>query len=38
MKIEELQSFLEAHELLMIGRGSKRKFQQALQAQTIKKE
>ncbi|XP_024636154.1 uncharacterized protein [Medicago truncatula] len=38
MKIEELQSSLEAHELLVIDRGPKRLVQQALQAQTIKKE
>ncbi|XP_024630095.2 uncharacterized protein [Medicago truncatula] len=38
MKIEELQSSLEAHELLVIDRSSERSDQQALQAQTIKKE
>jgi len=38
MKIEELQSSLEAHELLVIDRGSERPVQQTLQAQTTKKE
>ena len=38
MKLEELQSSLEAHELLIIDRSSERSVQQALQAQTTKKE
>jgi hypothetical protein len=38
MKIEELQSSLEAHELMVIDRGSERSNQQALQAQSFKKE
>ena len=38
MKIEELQSSLEAHELLVIDRSSERSVQQALQVQTTKKE
>ncbi|AES78131.1 hypothetical protein MTR_7g024960 [Medicago truncatula] len=38
MKIKELQTSLKAHELLVIDRGSERSVQQALQAQTIKKE
>ncbi|KAK2361452.1 secreted RxLR effector protein [Trifolium repens] len=38
MKIEELHSSLEAHELMVIDRGSERSNQQALQAQFFKKE
>ncbi|XP_045802647.1 uncharacterized protein LOC123896281 [Trifolium pratense] len=38
MKIEELQSALEAHEIKVLSRGSEKKDQQALQAQTNKKE
>ncbi|CAJ2645977.1 unnamed protein product [Trifolium pratense] len=38
MKIEELQSALEAHEIKVLSRGSEKKEQQALQAQTNKKE
>lgn len=38
MKIEELQSSLEAHELMVIDRGTERSVQQALQAQISKKE
>jgi len=38
MKIEELQSSLVAHELLVIDRSSERSVQKALQAQTTKKE
>jgi len=38
MKIEELQSSLEAHELLVINRSSERSVQQTLQVQTTKKE
>jgi len=38
LKIEELQSSLEAHEMLVIERSSERSSQQALQAQTIKKD
>jgi len=38
LKIEELQSSLEAHEILVIERSSERSAQQALQAQTIKKD
>jgi len=38
LKIEELQSSLEAHEMLVIERSSERSAQQALQAQTIKKD
>ncbi|MCH80464.1 retrovirus-related pol polyprotein from transposon TNT 1-94, partial [Trifolium medium] len=38
MKIEEMQSSLEAHELMVIDRGAERSVQQALQAQTAKKE
>ena len=34
MKIEDLQSSLEAHELLIIERGTKRTMQQALQVQS----
>ncbi|MCI61837.1 hypothetical protein A2U01_0083094, partial [Trifolium medium] len=37
MKIEELQSSLEAHELMVFDRGSERSNQHALQAQTNKK-
>lgn len=38
LKIEELQSSLEAHEMLVIERSSERSAQQALQAQTTKKD
>ncbi|PNX90251.1 F-box protein [Trifolium pratense] len=38
MKIEELQSALEAHEIKVLRRGSERVNQQALQAQTNKKD
>ena len=38
MKVEELQSSLEAHELLVLDRSSERSVQQALQVQTTKKE
>jgi len=38
LKIEELQSSLEAHEMLVIERSSERSSQQDLQAQTIKKD
>ncbi|XP_045831572.1 uncharacterized protein LOC123922960 [Trifolium pratense] len=38
MKIEELQSVLEAHEITMLSRGLERLNQQALQAQTNKKD
>jgi len=38
MKIEELQSSLEAHELLLFDRSLERSVQQALQVQTTKKE
>ncbi|MCH81937.1 retrovirus-related pol polyprotein from transposon TNT 1-94, partial [Trifolium medium] len=38
MKIEELQSALEAHEIKMLSRGSERVNQQALQAQLGKKD
>jgi len=37
VKIEELQSSLEAHELVVIDRSSERSVQQALQVQTTKK-
>jgi hypothetical protein len=36
MKIEELQSSLEAHEILVIQRGSERSVQQALQVKFTK--
>lgn len=36
MKIEELQSSLEAHEILVIERGSERSIQQALQVKFTK--
>ena len=38
LKIEELQSSLEAHEMLVVERSSERSDQQALKAQTIKKD
>lgn len=38
LKIEELQSSLEAHEMLVIERSSKRSAQQALQVQITKKD
>lgn len=38
LKIEELQSSLEAHEMQVIERGSERTAQQALQAQFTKKD
>ena len=38
LKIEELQSSLEAHELMVSERNSERSIQQALQVQTIKKD
>ncbi|XP_045810757.1 uncharacterized protein LOC123905168 [Trifolium pratense] len=38
MKIKELQSALEAHEIKVLSRGSERLNQQALQAQTNKKD
>ncbi|MCI43813.1 hypothetical protein A2U01_0065051 [Trifolium medium] len=38
MKVEELQSSLEADELMVVDRGSERSNQQALQAQTNKKD
>ncbi|XP_045822102.1 uncharacterized protein LOC123914985 [Trifolium pratense] len=38
MKIEELQSALEAHEIKVLSRGSEKVNQQALQAQTNKKD
>lgn len=38
LKIEELQSSLEAHELMVSERSNERSIQQALQVQTIKKD
>jgi hypothetical protein len=38
LKIEELQSSLAAHELMVAERSSERSIQQALQVQTIKKD
>jgi len=38
LKIEELQSSFEGHEMLVIERSSERSAQQALQAQTIKND
>jgi len=38
LKIEKLQSLLEAHEMLVIARGSERSGQQAVQAQFTKKD
>jgi len=38
LKIEELQSSLEAHELMVSERSSERSIQQALQVQTVKKD
>jgi hypothetical protein len=38
MKIEELLSSLEVHDMLVIERGSERTAQQALQAQFTKKD
>ncbi|PNX64851.1 hypothetical protein L195_g062315, partial [Trifolium pratense] len=38
MKIEELQSALEVHEIKVLSRCSEKKEQQSLQAQTNKKE
>ena len=38
LKIEELQSSLEAHELMVSDRSSEKSIQQALQVQTIKKD
>lgn len=38
MKIEEMQSSLEARELIMSERSSERSIQQALQVQTVKKD
>jgi len=38
LKIEELQSSLEAHELMVSERNSERSIQQALQVQTIEKD
>ena len=37
IKIEELYSYLEAHELMVSKRSSERSFQQALEAQIGKK-
>jgi len=38
LKIEELQSSLEAHELMVSERSNEKSIQQALQVQTIKKD
>jgi len=38
LKIEELQSSLEAHELMVSERSSERSIQQALQVQNVKKD
>ncbi|MCI36137.1 F-box protein, partial [Trifolium medium] len=38
MKIEELQCSLEAHEIMVVNKGSERSNQHALQAQTSKKD
>ena len=38
LKIEELQSSLEAHELMVSKRSTERSIQQALQVQTVKKD
>ncbi|MCI85168.1 F-box protein, partial [Trifolium medium] len=38
MKIEELHCSLEAHEMMVVSRGSERSNQQALQVQTNKND